>query len=136
MVDTTSSYFKVHDCYAFTLNPVDKYQFFGHKDRFRRFRNFVYEQFLSFSARYELFIELSEPRGMHTAGYMGPRLHMHGTVCFETKKQLGDFLMNDYYSLLRWTSVDIDTVDCYETWLSYCTKQHLIKDLRIASFTS
>ncbi len=135
MVDTKVEQFYVkHKKYAITLNPKDKFQFFGRKDRFHRFRNLMYEELLTFPGKYELYIEISEPRGMHTAGYAGPRLHLHGWIEFSSVTTLEQFLLLFYYKLLRFTSVDIDTIDDIDKWLLYCKKQKIFKRNRLSSF--
>ncbi len=121
-------YYKVGQFYAITINPCDKYQFFGRINRCKRYHNFIYEQFLQFKCDYLLYIEISEPRGMHTQGYNGPRLHMHGTIYFENRKQLGWWLVEGYYKLLRFAAVDIDTIEDLPKWDAYCRKQNLIRN--------
>jgi len=133
MVDL-QNYYKCNTMYSVTLNPVDKYQYFGKVNRLRLFRSYCYEQLLATNYRYEYFIELSEPRGMKTQGYNGPRLHMHGTISFSTPKELGGFLMTGLYDLLRWTSVDIDTILNKVIWDKYISKQHLIRKNRLSNY--
>ncbi len=133
MVDLIENFFKVNTWYSLTLNPPNKHQFLGHVDRFKRFRNFCYENLFILKS-YEMFIEISEPRGFHIKGYEGPRLHLHGRVRFNSNKELAQFLLNGYYKLLRWSSVDIDTINDADTWSAYCTKQHLFKKARLSSF--
>lgn len=120
-------YYVTHKKYSITLNPIDKYQFLGHQHRVKRFRNFVYEQLLGYPGTIKYWIEISEPRGMHTQGKSGPRLHIHGYFEFDSRKQIGHFLTHTFYALLRWTSVDIDTIDDLSKWESYCKKQKLIR---------
>ncbi len=133
MVDPIDNFYKLHTWYSFTLNPIDKHQFFGKVDRYMKFRNFVYEN-LFILANYEAFIELSEPRGFSIQGYSGPRLHIHGKLKFDTKSELAKFLLLSFYSLTRWTSVDIDTIDDSDWWYKYCTKQRIFKNNRLSSF--
>ncbi len=136
MVDPQENYFQTNIKYSITLNPIDKYQFFGRPNRFARFRNFIYENlFILKEIEYEFFIELSEPKGFHTQGYSGPRLHLHGTILFPRKQSLTKFLLHHYYALLRFTSVDIDTITDTAVWYSYCTKQKLIANNRLSSFS-
>ncbi len=134
MADTKDNFYKVNTWYSFTLNPSDKFQFYGKMDRLKRFRNFFYELFLSIKFTYEVFIEISEPRGMQRDTYKGPRLHMHGKVRFETSKQLGTFLLIDFYKFTRVALVDIDTISDPLVWYQYCTKQRLFKKNRLSSF--
>jgi len=134
MVDPIKNYFTTNTKYSITLNPIDKHQYFGKKDRCRLFRNFVYEQCLSLNCEYQLFIEISEPNGFHIQGYNGPRLHLHGYILFPKPKALALFLVHDYYNLLRFSSVDIDTIKDKSHWYKYCTKQHLLKNNKISNF--
>ncbi len=134
MADSLENYYKLCKWYSITLNPIDKYQYFNSPNRFKRFKSFIYEQLLTFPAKYELFIEISEPHGMHTQGYSGPRLHLHGKIQFNTNKDRYMFLSNGYYKLLRFCSVDIDTIDDLRKWYKYCTKQHIFKLNRLASY--
>ncbi len=77
--------------------------------------------------RYVFYIELSEPRGFHTAlEFKGPRLHLHGIVYFEDKTSLRSFLRAGYYSLTRWTSTDFDTITDLSVWKSYIQKQSIV----------
>lgn len=127
MNEKPTGFYKINTIYSVTLNPTDKYQFFGNELRFRKFRNFVYEHTIGLHCDFNLIIEISEPHEFKIAQYKGPRLHLHGTLYFANTKCLGKFLMHDYYKLLRWTSVDIDTIDNLDTWHDYMMKQHLIK---------
>lgn len=121
---------ELNKMYSLTLNPVDKYQFYGQDLRLLKFRNFVYEQLLTLAGDYTLVVELSEPLGMKTQGYTGPRLHMHGVIVFRKKEQLYKFLLTDYYKLTRWTSIDIDTIDDITVWMDYILKQDLVPKKR------
>lgn len=132
MVDPPENFFILNTWYSFTLNPIDKYQYFGKEDRFIRFCNFCYENLFILHC-YELHVEVSEPRGFHVQGYSGPRLHLHGKLKFRSKKELAKFLLTGYYKLLRWSSVDIDTIGDMEKWDAYCIKQKLLKK-RLSSF--
>ncbi len=79
MIDK-KNYFKTNTKYSITLNPIDKHQYFGSAKRYILFRAYIYEQLLSLTCEYQLYIEISEPHGMHTQGYTGPRLHLHARV--------------------------------------------------------
>ncbi len=134
MVDKLENFFKVNTWYSVTLNPIDKHQFCHKVDRYDKFHQFMYEQLSYLKCTYEFFIEISEPRGMHIKGYMGPRLHLHGKVRFKSRVEIAHFLLRDYYRLLRFCSVDIDSIDDLRKWYKYCTKQLLFKDRRLSSF--
>lgn len=127
-------FYKVKKQYSITINPIDRYQWLHNIKRVRKFRNHFYEVFMAEKYQYELFIEFSEPRGFHTQGYSGPRLHMHGTISFNDIKELGYFLSQGYSKLLKYASVDIDTIDDIDKWKAYCTKQKIIKKNRISNY--
>lgn len=136
MVENTENYYKINTKYSITLTPIDKYQYFGKPNRYNKFHNFVYEQFICNAYEHELFIEVSEPRGFHKQGYSGPRLHLHGYILFRNKKELANFLMDGYYRLTRWAGTDIDTIEDEKKWYSYCTKQRLFKKDRISNWSN
>ncbi len=135
MVDPKENFYTLNKRYSLTLNPVDKFQFLGKVDRYNKFRNFIYEQLMLLSCTYEFFIELSEPRGMHTQGYAGPRLHLHGWIEFKTRRDIGKFLLVDFYKLTRFASIDIDTISNFATWIKYCKKQKIYKKNRLSNFS-
>ncbi len=134
-IKKSTVFFQTNTKYSITLNPVDKHQYFGKPNRYRLFKNFMYEQLLQLDCEYQMFIEISEPTGFHTKGYSGPRLHLHGYILFPKKISLINFLLHHYYSLLRFTSLDIDTCGDEVTWFSYCTKQKLFKNNRLSNFS-
>ncbi len=119
------NFFKTNKIYSMTLNPIDRYQYFGHDQRFRKFKAKCFEFLLNLRASYELIIECSEPCQFHTQGYNGPRLHLHGIITFRSLNALAHFLLTEYYSLLRWTSVDLDTCQDPGKWYTYCIKQKI-----------
>ncbi len=133
-IKAKENYYKLDTYYSITINPIDKYQFYTNPTRFERFRNFVYENMISTKMEYELYIEISEPHGMKTQGYTGPRLHLHGYLLFRNGTELRQFLLSGYYKLLRFASVDIDTIADRQVWKTYCTKQHLFHNRRISNF--
>lgn len=131
-------FYETNKKYSITLNPQDKYQFFGKPDRFRRFRNHVYENLLHLDANevdYELIIEISEPHEFKTVPYQGPRLHMHGVILFKNISSLGYFLTTGYTKIIKWSSIDIDTIGDMDKWISYCKKQHIFKNNRLSNST-
>ncbi len=126
-------YYNIGQLYAITINPIDQYQFYNSKDRFTAFRHLFFTLFQNCHLQYNLYIEMSEPRGMNTQGYKGPRLHMHGTFLFKTKRQLIWFLTYGYNKILKYASLDIDTIADLAQWKSYCTKQKLFKNNTISN---
>ncbi len=136
MMKQLTQFYKPYDWYSITLNPIDKHQYFGKENRYQRFRSFVYEQFFELKCAYTFKIEISEPRGMKTQGYNGPRLHLHGRIRFKNNKEVAKFLLDTYYKLLRWTSVDIDSIEDIVIWDAYCDKQRLWKKDRLSNETT
>jgi len=134
-LDQKEGYYKTNQLYSITINPSDKYQFFGKEKRFKKFKNFLYESFLSFKWDYNLVIEISEPRGFHISGYSGPRLHAHGVMSFSNKLHLSQFLLNDFYQIQRHSALDVDTIDNIHVWMEYMTKQDIFKSNVIKTHT-
>ncbi len=121
------NFYQVGKKYSVTLNPPNCHQYFGKPLRFSLFYDFVNTHLVQMGGRYVFYIELSEPRGFKPCGeFMGPRLHLHGIVYFETKEQLRMFLESGYYSLTRWTSTDMDTIDDLPKWKEYIRKQRVV----------
>ncbi len=118
--------------YSFTFSPDDKHQYFGEKDRMRKFRNFVYEELLmldSYHIDYTFYIELSEPKTNYPNSRNGPRLHCHGTLQFKSTLSIRNFLLYGLYNFSRWCNYDLDTIDDLRVWEKYITKQqHIIKE--------
>lgn len=118
--------------YAITINPSDKHQYFGKKDRIQLFRNFLHEQLLSLSQwriGYSLCLELSEPKSNSTASKNGPRLHVHGIIRFTSTLSIKNFLLMGMYNMTRYSNYDIDTIDNMQIWYDYCHKQqHIMKE--------
>lgn len=123
-------FYQKNKWYSITINPNDKYQFHGTDDRIKRFRDFMYEQFLQLDAykiNYRFNMELSEPRSM-PPGHSGPRLHVHGKIQFTSNYSINRFLTLFLYKVSRFASIDIDTIEHPEIWDDYCKKQqHLYK---------
>lgn len=123
--------FKVGECYALTLTPEDKNQFFDNKERYRKFHNRIFNTMMDLEIDYDLVIEITEPIGFKI-WYEGPRLHCHGMIRFRTRKLLSKFLLHGHRSLCKLGGVDIDTVDDPEIWSTYCKKQKILpKDRRL-----
>ena len=113
--------------YALTYNPCDQYQYFGQSNRLVQFKDFINETFVGYPSKgihYELYIELSEPRNKTRTG---PRLHIHGTLKFHSKKAVRWFLLIGFYQLLQNGILDLDTINNQQIWDQYCKKQqHII----------
>ena len=117
---------KTKTYYSITLNPSDKSQFLGNPNRYSKFHTRIYNILIDLKVQYDLNIEISEPSGMKTQGYSGPRLHLHGIIYFKTREQLQNFLLKGYYEITRISSIDIDTIENLQTWSDYCQKQHIL----------
>lgn len=122
-----TTYYKTHVNYTITICPNDKYQFFGQHNRFKKFRAFMYEQLININAQYDMIIELSEPRNDISIKSNGPRLHTHGIIKWKNQKQLINFLMDDMYKILRFSKIEIDTIEDIKMWSKYCCKQRFFK---------
>lgn len=123
-------FYKVGVPYAVTLNPSDEYQYFGYKERFQRWREYMsatLEPLNNFRIWYEFHAEISEPKLASVACHKkGPRLHVHGTVIFTKRSGLRDFLIDLLPKWAKTNMVDIDTISNADIWQEYCEKQKLI----------
>jgi len=120
---------------TFTLNPSDKWQYFGSSDRLEKVRNLLHEEVhLRLSAGavkntridYWYCLELSEPR-VHDATQSGPRIHLHGIIGFPTMAAYRVWLLRYQYELTRFSRIEIDTIDDINVWIKYCRKQNYLK---------
>lgn len=118
------------DClYALSINPMDKFQYFGNGARYEKFRSFVYEQLLLFNSigcKYSFYIEVSEPLSNEQYSGMGSRLHLHGVIKFPTRKVLREFLLVGLYAMTRYGIYKIKKVVDVDGWFEYCFKQQNI----------
>ncbi len=127
-----SCYYKLNTPYSITINFKDSYQFFNNINRVRKVKRLLHDILFNGYVKlhniiYELHMEVSEPRGFHTAGYAGPRLHFHGTIEFKYRADLQYFLLFQYRAILKVGSVDIDTIEDSSVWKEYCTKQDILR---------
>lgn len=115
--------------YAVTVNPDDQHQYCGKPDRIQRVRNMYYDTMVSwaqYKIDYKFYTEISEPKMIN--GGIGPRVHLHGWVKFNSNKGIKKFLCDELYKLSRGGIVDIDTIDDLVIWEKYITKQqHIIQ---------
>ncbi len=117
--------------YAVTLNPSDKWQAFGKVNRIEKVRDCIYSTFIHFPSKgihYRLYLELSEPMNSFKCPN-GPRVHVHGTITFHSKKAVKYFLLLGYYQITRIGILDIDTIEDKDLWDKYCKKQQHIIDM-------
>lgn len=130
--DTRKTNFYEKGWYSITINPSDKYQYFGKSDRMQQFRNHVHTGLLFLKAMhidYHLYTELSEPKDNTKWSKNGPRLHCHGIIRFRSTLSIKNFLLMGIYNLTRWCIYDIDTIKDINIWEQYCLKQqHIIKE--------
>lgn len=127
----SSVFYEKNTHYAVTINPEDKFQYFGTPERFKKFRSLMYELFLSLTQQhiaYKFVIELSEPRNNKYGS--GPRYHVHGWILFKSNRSIWQFLDNTFYRWTRIGHVDIDTIKDLVDWETYMTKQsHIFKSV-------
>lgn len=125
--------------YSITVNPDDKFQYLGKSDRMQSFRNLIAGIFVKYPQQktdYYLMVELSEPREVNPPG-VGPRLHIHGMIRFNSNKAVKQFLLTDFYQLTRLGHVDIDVVNDFEYWDDYIHKQFVIlQEFPISNYDS
>lgn len=104
--------FKIGAKYSITINPNDRYQFWDHEERFKKFCQWLLK--VMHSVRPHAVLDL------HTEISLRGRLHAHGTIEF---KNPYDFYLKDWYTLEGMCNIDIDTIYNYDTWVAYATKQ-------------
>lgn len=134
MVEIPDSFYKSKITYSITLNPTDQYQALGKEGRWDIVSKLFRKELNKVKGNIYVVLEYSEPRGMKTSGYAGPRIHGHGIITFPKNRQLDAWLETDMYNLLRWCSVDIDTIQDPEIWYNYMHKQRIRKHNMIANY--
>lgn len=101
--------------YAITINPSDKYQYFGLKNRINLFIKGLELDYRAYlPPNYSLYIELSD---------IG-RLHWHGTIIYRDMDEVVYFYLNKIHSLLKHANIKIKEITD-EGWDGYCYKQHV-----------
>lgn len=123
-----TQFYLIDVLYAVTFNPCDTHQFILKPDRKTKIKSLYREILETCNCKYHLKLEFSEPRGMRTKDFFGPRLHFHGVIKFTNKEQLHDFLFKTYHLLCKYGTVDIDLVNDPSKWYEYIYKQKVIKD--------
>lgn len=104
--------------YSFTINPDDKVQYSGSKNRWAKVRKLLMEellQYLPYIAELKLYPDLSIPSPLGGGKY--PRIHWHGTIKF---KDVIAFYTS--YPQCSHYMFDTDTIDDKEYWKEYCKK--------------
>lgn len=131
------NFYFIDTLYAITFNP--EWQFNQKPDRYDKFHTKIYNLLVDLKISYDVVIEVSEPHARPKREYMqygseGPRLHIHGVIRFDTRKQLQDFLLFGVYRLCQNGITKIDSVKDLQIWSNYCKKQHILpKNRRIYS---
>lgn len=101
--------------YAITINPCDKYQYFGMKNRINLFmKGLELDYRVYLPPNYSLYIELSE---------IG-RLHWHGTIIYREYDEVIYFYMNKVNQLLKHCNIKIKPIKD-EGWEEYHCKQYI-----------
>lgn len=129
--------------YAITVNPADKYQYFGKEDVHeaprcdlvnKYFRNLM-QDFSINQVEYKLLMECSEPlRGNRRPDKAVPRLHYHGRIYFSSMESIRWFLMYGAGQLAAVCSYSIEPLKDPDGWDAYCNKQAFLKWPKIVSF--
>lgn len=123
--------------YSITLNPSDKYQYVGHTQRLIKVQNMLNELMLALRAdkiHYRYSIDISEPREVVTTS-IGPRIHLHGRIFFQTRKSIEMWLVKHMYDISRTCYLNIDTCDDIEIWDRYSDKyNHILNNKSQASY--
>lgn len=128
--------YKLDTYYAITIQPNDKLQFHGNKatSRIMKIRQHFYSLFQEIPYPYYINLEISEPIGSLHEKTTGGRLHYHGIIKFNTKKQISQFLLETQYQILRQSRLEISEIHDRLAWLKYVHKQTLIsEDISILS---
>ncbi len=122
-------FYQSNTYYEITINPEDRYQYFGAPRRLEKFivksQSLLRDSLGVYDTEYELVTELSEPYiNVHKKSPL-PRLHFHGKIKFKTDVHVGLFLLNGLYLLSRFALV---TINKYrkDKWTGYIHKQNAI----------
>ncbi len=118
--------------YEITINPSDKYQFFGKPRRYELFLTmmdtFLKQSLDCWNIQYKLCVELSTPHiniSMKTGNQS--RLHFHGYVKFKTKRSKSCFHLHSVYKISRFGLLTFNNYRP-DYWPEYMIKDyHLIK---------
>lgn len=110
--------------YSFTVTPNDKHQHFEEGiNRMHKIHQSYKKifQILDHSADYLLQPEFSTPDPYKCIGHpnTGPRFHFHGLIRF---RNVGQYYVNGFHDLLKYTTWEIDTIDNKELWTDYIRK--------------
>jgi len=111
--------------YALTINPNDNFQYVGRNtiDRlnvFKRTMEIYLDKWLSSSAIYKMYVEVSA-KG---------RLHMHGVVRVH---DIQSFYVFAIPNILSKCSIELDTINDKIVWSKYCMKQSFIINITFAN---
>lgn len=104
--------------YAFTINPIDKYQLFN---SFTRLNDIMKEthHYIGTLKNYVFYPEIS-PKG---------RFHLHGWTWFNDYRSIVEFYMDYLPQLQKRAAYEFDELNDPDRWSTYCTKQKAFHDV-------
>lgn len=115
--------------YEFSINPNDKIQSFGSKNRFNHVIQTMHNKILrvvrDYKIQYKLYLECSHPHYNIHLNSIQPRLHYHGTITFATIHNVADFLVYVLPTLAKTCSVSVNEFRP-DHWPEYVSKQAYI----------
>lgn len=134
--DKLVPFYDIESTYAITIQPGDNLQFLNKNytsdSRLLRFRQHYMEILRdNLITNYYFKIELSEPKGDLNDHHAGSRLHLHGIIMFDNKKQIINFLLKGLKNIkdkARITIKKISSQDNLKIWWDYINKQKLISN--------
>lgn len=103
--------------YAFTINPINKYQMFN---SFTRLSDIMKEMhhYLGCLKHYVLYPEIS-PKG---------RFHLHGWIWFNDNIEIMQFYIDYLPTLQNKCTYEMDVLTDVKIWTEYCLKQKSFHD--------
>lgn len=121
--------------YSFSINPDDKHQFNGRLDRLKAFKQFMFQQSITWQEMgiaYKMCIEISDVWDILPLS-LGTRCHTHGILYLKDAEATTNFLTHFTYLVSRYAYCNIDTIDDPEKWITYCEKQQPIIGKQVLS---
>lgn len=103
--------------YAFTVNPIDKYQLFKSFTRLNDINKEMHH-YLGTLKHYVLYPEIS-PKG---------RFHLHGWIWFNDNIEIMQFYIDYLPMLQQKCCYEMDELNDVAVWTAYCTKQKTLHD--------
>ena len=104
--------------YSITINPCDRFQYFGDVDRINKLKKRYELLLLEYpNVEHELYMEISRTG----------RLHFHGSIKFTSHKALLHYFLIHINEIMEVSNIDIDELKDPIVWMEYCRKsKHLI----------